>query len=176
MLHVVLKGPGKERYWLSDMFIAMSLWLEHPLPLASIKQLICLYWAGPVHRVSTLSAMFLQVLRTYLSLPLERTFPCVMFPEGHCMSSTRWLKEGLWGFQVWIKTWLSEWGASPVYAPSLSLRLLVSEQYGRRSFTSIVLLVLLANIQACCCIAAGTERQTGTTEGSQRHRGSIPRV
>ena len=64
----------------------------------------------------------------------------------------------------------ANWAISPVYGPSLSLRPLVSEQYGRRSFTSIVpLLVLLVNIEACCCTAAQTERQTDS-EGERKQR------
>lgn len=51
--------------------------------------------------------------------------------------------------------------ASPAYGPSLSLRLLESEQYGRRSFTSIMLLLVpQENIQSCCCSAAHTEGLT----------------
>lgn len=39
---------------------------------------------------------------------------------------------------------------SPVYGPSLCLRLLESELYGRRSFTSMmVLLMVLVNIESC---------------------------
>lgn len=39
---------------------------------------------------------------------------------------------------------------SPVYGPSLGLRLLERELYGRRSFTSMmVLLIVLVNIESC---------------------------
>lgn len=59
--------------------------------------------------------------------------------------------------------------SSPVYGPSLSLRLLESEQYGRRSFTSIMLLlVLLENIQSCCCSATQTERLTDRQTDSEK--------
>lgn len=60
---------------------------------------------------------------------------------------------------------------SPRYAASLSLWDLVSEQYGRRSFTSIMLLlVLLANIEACCATADLTEINIGRAEKEEERR------